>query len=38
MYPVTFFPGANEIIIDLVLLSPLMPESCPIFANLIYED
>jgi len=34
-----FYQGASEIIIYLLLLSPLMPESCPsIFANLIYED
>jgi len=34
----TFFQGASEIIIYLLLLSPLMPESCPILASLIYED
>jgi len=34
----TFFQGASEIIIYLLLLSPLMPESCPIFTSLIYED
>jgi len=34
----TFFQGASEIIIYLLLPSPLMPESCPIFASLIYED
>jgi len=26
----TFFQGASEIIIYLLLLSPLMPENCPI--------
>jgi len=34
----TFFQGASKIIIYLLLLSPLMPESCPNFASLIYED
>jgi len=34
----TFFQGACEIIVYLSLLSPLMPESCPIFVNTIYED
>jgi len=34
----TFFQGASEIIIYLLLLSPLMPESCTIFASLICED
>jgi len=34
----TFFQGASEIITYLLLLSPLMPESCPIFASLIYKD
>jgi len=33
MYPVTFFPGANETIIDLVLLSPLMPGKLPYFCK-----
>jgi len=34
----TFFQGASKILIYLLLLSPLMPENCPIFASLIYED
>jgi len=34
----TLFQGANEIIIYLLLLSPLMPASCPVFASRIYED
>jgi len=35
----TFFQGASEIIIVyLLLLSPLIPETCPNFASLIYED
>jgi len=34
----TFFQGASEKIIYLLLLSPLMPESCSTFASLIYED
>jgi len=34
----TFFQGASEILIYLLLLSPLMPASCPVFAILIYED
>jgi len=34
----TFFQGPSEIIMHLSLLSPLMRESCPIFASLIYED
>jgi len=34
----TFCQGASEIIVYVSLLSPLMPESCPIFASLIYED
>jgi len=34
----TFFQRTSEIIIYLLLLSPLMPESCPVFANLVYED
>jgi len=29
IYPMTFFQGAVEIIRYLLLLSPLMPESCP---------
>jgi len=31
----TFFPEASEIIIHLLLLPPLMLESCPIFASII---
>jgi len=38
IYHVTFFQGASEIIIYILLVSPLMPESLPIFASLIYED
>jgi len=34
----TFFQGASEIIVYLSQLPALMPESCPIFASLIYED
>jgi len=36
--PMTFFQRAIEIIIYLLLLSPLMPASCPVYASLIYED
>jgi len=32
------FQGVSEIIIYLSLLSPLMPESFPVFASLIYDD
>jgi len=35
---VTFFQGASEIIIYILLLSPLMPEGCSTFASLIYEE
>ena len=28
-----FFQGDSEIIIYILLLSPLMPESCPVFAR-----
>jgi len=31
----TFFHGASEKIIYILLLSPLMPQRCPIFANLV---
>jgi len=34
----TFFQGTSDIIIYLLLLSPLMPASCPVFASLIYAD
>jgi len=34
----TFFQGASEMIIYPLLLSPPMPENCPISASLIYED
>jgi len=34
----TFFQGASEIILHLLLLSRPMPESCPIFASLVYEN
>ena len=34
----TFFQGGSAIIIYLLILSPLMPASCLVFASLIYED
>jgi len=34
----TIFQGPGEIFIYLLLLSPLMPESCHIFASLIYKN